>query len=245
MQDSPELEALFDQVYAELHQHNRSSEQSSGNIHDLSCEQNECIPEPYYSQLGSLLRRLHSTLQELGYDRSIEYAVGDALPDTVERLDFVRKVTAEAATKVLDATDSIKPIHQRLRAEMQQFAQQWQRCAQGSLSLEEFKQLVNDTLIFFQNAPSTLDLLQQHLTQIVMAQDFQDRTNQVLGRAIEITKTVESELVKLLVNGIPPDRKATINNDLLQGPVVNPDREGDRALINQAQVDALLESLGF
>ncbi|MCX8050414.1 MAG: protein phosphatase CheZ [Chlorobi bacterium] len=239
MNDSPELEALFDDVYRQVH----SDGKSTDNGRTSECP-SDCIPEPYYSQLGQLLRHLHTTLTELGYDRSIEYAVGDALPDTVERLDYVRRVTAEAATKVLDATDAIKPIYQHIRSDVEQLGMMWRACLEGKLSVDEFKQLAQRTTDFFHAAPQSLDTLHDYINKIIMAQDFQDRTNQVLSRAIELTKTVESELLKLLVNGIPPTRKASVESSLLNGPVVNPEREGD-VVVSQEQVDALLESLGF
>ncbi|MCX7929868.1 MAG: protein phosphatase CheZ [Chlorobi bacterium] len=239
MNDSPELEALFDDIYEQVHDSTRAAQ----SLQEAESP-NEGIPEPYYSQLGQLLRHLHSTLKQLGYDQSIEYAVGNALPDTVERLDYVRRVTAEAATKVLDATDAIKPIYYHLRLHIEQLGSAWQRCLSGELDLDQFKKLATDTKSFFHQAPEMLETLHTNITQIIMAQDFQDRTNQVLSRAIEITKTVESELIKLLVSGIPPTRKATIEQRLLNGPVVNPERDGD-VVVNQEQVDALLESLGF
>jgi chemotaxis protein CheZ len=81
-----------------------------------------------------------------------------------------------------------------------------------------------------------------YLTEIMMAQDFQDLTGQVIKKVIEVTQQMEQELVTLLVENAPSTVK--IDASLLNGPVINAKGRTD-VVTSQAQVDELLESLGF
>jgi chemotaxis protein CheZ len=80
--------------------------------------------------------------------------------------------------------------------------------------------------------------------EIMMAQDFQDLTGQVIKKIIEVTKTMEQQLVTLLLESAPPEVKAEFDTGLLNGPVINAAGRSD-VVTNQDQVDDLLESLGF
>ncbi|MOA11606.1 chemotaxis regulator CheZ [compost metagenome] len=61
---------------------------------------------------------------------------------------------------------------------------------------------------------------------------------------MDMVKTLESELLTVLIEYLPAEKKVELGTDLLQGPVVNPDGRSD-VVTNQQQVDDLLESLGF
>ncbi len=81
------------------------------------------------------------------------------------------------------------------------------------------------------------------LTDIMMAQDFHDLTGQVIQKVLKLAADFEAQLVKLLVESTPPEKR-TAQTDWMNGPVV--DAKGrDDVVTSQAQVDDLLESLGF
>jgi chemotaxis protein CheZ len=84
----------------------------------------------------------------------------------------------------------------------------------------------------------------QHLMDIMMAQDFQDLTGQVIMRVTEIAHDIESQLLQLLIDYSPADVKRDNANSLLNGPQINPNATPD-VVANQSQVDDLLDSLGF
>ena len=98
--------------------------------------------------------------------------------------------------------------------------------------------------------------LDQHLTDIMMAQDFHDLTGQVINRVVTLATTIETQLVELLLQTAPPEAlakqsaaasSAAPSNSLepaLQGPVINPDGNPE-VVTEQSQVDDLLASLGF
>jgi chemotaxis protein CheZ len=88
-----------------------------------------------------------------------------------------------------------------------------------------------------------------HLTEIMMAQDFHDLTGQVIARVVNLTATLERQLVELLIQTAPADAPmpampAQTERPHLPGPVVDPEHTPD-VVTSQSQVDDLLASLGF
>ncbi|MDQ3267870.1 MAG: protein phosphatase CheZ, partial [Pseudomonadota bacterium] len=82
------------------------------------------------------------------------------------------------------------------------------------------------------------------LTEIMMAQDFQDLTGQVIKKIVEVTQNLEKQLVELLVESSPSVANPDPHAGLLNGPVINASGRTD-VVTNQDQVDDLLESMGF
>jgi chemotaxis protein CheZ len=100
------------------------------------------------------------------------------------------------------------------------------------------------TQAFLHEVPKQTKATNAHLMDIMMAQDFQDLTGQVIKKIIEVTKNMEQQLVALLLENAPPSVKAEFDAGLLNGPVINAAGRTD-VVTNQDQVDDLLESLGF
>ena len=86
--------------------------------------------------------------------------------------------------------------------------------------------------------------IDNHLTDIMMAQDFHDLTGQVVAKVVSLAKNLEESLVKLLLSVVPPDQREKVDHAVLQGPVVNPEGRTD-VVSDQSEVDDLLASLGF
>ncbi|WP_174875267.1 protein phosphatase CheZ [Vogesella oryzae] len=235
--DSPDLEALFDSI---AQQNNATGSDTPVQIPaDMSPE----AVMGMYAQIGQMTRKLHDTLRELGYDKSLE-KVADAIPDAKDRLGYIATLTANAAERVLNATDIAKPIQDELQNQAQTLNQRWEKLFANQLSTAEFKQLALETRNYLAQVPKQTEATSNQLLEIVMAQDFQDLTGQVIKKVMEMVKTLENELLSVLIEYLPADRKMELNSDLLQGPVVNPDGRTD-VVTSQQQVDDLLESLGF
>ena len=196
-----------------------------------------------YSQVGHLTRQLHDTLRELGYDRSIEKAVGK-MPDARDRLNYISTLTEQAAVKTLNATEVAKPLQEELEANAKQLSARWQKMMDGHLGVDEFKQLVGQTREHLQDVPLKTKATSAQLMEIVMAQDFQDLTGQVIKKLADTVQQLENQLLQMLIASASEEKKKEIDNALLNGPVVNADGRTD-IVTNQAQVDDLLESLGF
>jgi chemotaxis protein CheZ len=196
-----------------------------------------------FARVGRLTRSLHESLRELGYDKVIEKAAA-AIPDTRDRLGYVVTMTEQAAERTFNAIDVAKPIQSQLSDDATGLSQQWDHLFACQLSITEFKTLVAETRSFLERVPQQTAIANAQLTEIMMAQDFQDLTGQVIKKTVEIVQTVEGELLRLLLDSHPRERRDDAAEGLMNGPLIKADGRDD-VVTNQAQVDDLLEQLGF
>jgi len=251
--DTDDLEALFDSIVAANTDTPapaapepvaEAAPAATGDATDAECAPCAGMNEPYYSQIGHLTRKLHDTLHDLGLDKSLEKAVDNTIPDARDRLAYIAAPTEKAAERVLNATDVAKPLQDQLDAGAANLSGQWDRLLKNELSIEDFKQLVTDTRGFLGTVTQHSKATNDQLLEIMMAQDFQDLTGQVIKKIVEMAKEMENQLLLVLLESSSPEKKAEMDTGLLNGPVVN--AEGRTDIVNsQEQVDDLLESLGF
>ncbi|OGS98589.1 MAG: protein phosphatase CheZ [Gallionellales bacterium RIFCSPLOWO2_12_FULL_59_22] len=232
--DSDDLEALFDSIVAA-----NAAETET----DCAVAGNEDGTGKVINQIGHMARKLHDTLRELGLNKEIEKAAA-SIPDARDRLNYVATLTQQAAERVLNATDAAQPILEKVEVESHRLSGQWQLLFEKKLDVMQFKELVMQTQAFLHEVPKQTKATNSHLMDIMMAQDFQDLTGQVIKKIIEVTKNMEQQLVSLLLENAPPSVKAEFDAGLLNGPVINAAGRSD-VVTNQDQVDDLLESLGF
>jgi chemotaxis protein CheZ len=114
----------------------------------------------------------------------------------------------------------------------------------NQLSVDEFKSLATDTRSFLKDGAEKATSTRAQLNEIMMAQDFQDLTGQVIKRVVDMVQVMESQLLQVLIEVMPEDKKAAAPEGLMNGPVVNSVGRDD-VVTTQEQVDDLLESLGF
>lgn len=229
-QDSPELEALFDSIAAA----NRDPEQSAA-----GASENDVV-----ARIGHLTRRLHDALGALGYDSMLQNAA-EAFPDARERLAYVATMTEQAAVRCLTAIEAAKPLQDALRADATTLAQEWDSLFHGRMQPDQFRDLALRTREYLGKVPQNTEATNVQLTEIMMAQDFQDLTGQVIKKITDMVQDVEQQLLKLLIEHAPAERRVAAESaGLLNGPVINANGRND-VVTSQAQVDELLESLGF
>ncbi|WP_079432694.1 protein phosphatase CheZ [Zoogloea sp. LCSB751] len=229
--DDDELQALFDSVASEYSVGEPAAEPE---VRPHSCD-------AVFNRIGVMTRQLHDTLRELGYDRSLQEAA-HAIPDARQRLTYIAEMTEQAASKVLNATDIAKPIQDRVEADADVLRARWDRLYANQLSPEEFRQLAAETRDFLGTVVTSSRDTSAQLMEIMMAQDFQDLTGQVIKKVVDLAQGLEKQLLQVLIETIPAERK--VEDGLLNGPVINAVGRDD-VVSNQEQVDDLLESLGF
>jgi len=200
-------------------------------------------PERVFSQLGQMTRGLHNLLRELGYDKTLE-KVANQLPDNRDRLNYIAAMTAKAAERALNAAEIAQPIQAQLAGGAQDLAGKWEKMFNKQLGVAEFRQLVLDTRSFLADVPTRTEATNAQLMEIIMAQDFQDLTGQVIKKVLEAAQNLEAQLLALLIETTPEEKRQTMDPGLLNGPVVNAAGRSD-VVTSQEQVDDLLESLGF
>jgi chemotaxis protein CheZ len=194
------------------------------------------------SRVGHMTRALHDNLRGLGFDQLAARAAHD-IPDARDRLDYVARMTEQAAQRVLNATEAAAPLQERMHADAAALAGDWQRALQAPFSEDQYRALAQQTLACLHATQDGAAQTRQHLMNIMMAQDFQDLTGQVIKKVTELAHGLEQQLLQLLVDYAPPEVRREVDTGLLNGPQINP--AGNDVVADQAQVDDLLESLGF
>jgi chemotaxis protein CheZ len=203
--------------------------------------------ESVYQRIGHLTRTLHDALRELGYDRELMDARNN-LPDARDRLAYIARVTGEAAEKVLNAVDRARSVQDELTERARGLRQRWQAVAayatDGKACTPAGKQLIDETCDFFSGVGSQTDRTNAILTDIMMAQDFHDLTGQVIRRIVTLARSLEEQLLRLLIESTPPGQRQRLDPARLEGPVVSASGRDD-VVADQQGVDDLLASLGF
>jgi len=204
-------------------------------------EQADSADKPMFERLGGIVRLLHDSLRELGYDRSLS-SVASEITDAQGRLEHVASLTEQAANKVLNAIDVGMPEQDALSKQAKDMETRWAQLYEGKLSVEEFKVLANDSRQFSARVNEVTELEKARLLEIMMAQDFQDITGQLIKKIVAITNKAEMELAQLLRDNAPAEVKAAHDSkpvELLNGP------SAVGVAMAQDDVDSLLADLGF
>ena len=194
-----------------------------------------------HQKIGLLTRQLHNSLNELGYAQQLRGSM-DELPDAQSRLSYIARLTGEAAEKVLGRVEQAKLQHDHLATETRRVTPALVADPVRAVATGEVMNYLTDVARVTQEAD-------EHLTEIMMAQDFHDLTGQVIARVVTLAATIEAQLLQLVIQTAPAGAAPMLApvpaaREALSGPVVDPENVAD-VVTDQSQVDDLLASLGF
>lgn len=193
-----------------------------------------------FDRLGRITRQLHEAMTELGLDHGL-HAITQEIPDARDRLSHVGHMTETAANKVLNLIDAGQPQCRTFKLDSdaitRAIGQLRQRKATDS---EELNDLLANCQMFGAQATQFAEDQNALLSEIMMTQDFQDLSGQIIKKVIDIISQTEKQLLELLMHSAPERFSNIIHPKAeLAGPQVP-----DKAL-KQDDVDDLLASLGF
>lgn len=195
-------------------------------------------------RIGNLTRMLRDSLRELGLDQAIAEAA-EAIPDARDRLDYVVQMTAQAAERALTSVEASQPHQDEMEKGANALTQRWDEWFENPIELADARELVTDTRKYLSDVPVHTRFTNSQLLEIMMAQDFQDLTGQVIKRMMDVIQEIERQLLMVLLENMPEQgtRTKRENDSLLNGPQVDTSKAG--IVASQDQVDDLLDSLGF
>lgn len=199
-----------------------------------------------YQDMGKLTRELHDAISNFGIDDSINKMAEKSIPDARERLNYVISKTDEAANKTLEAVEESIPICDELNKESIKLLETWNKFTARELSADEFRALSRDICDFFANTRK-LQTVKDDLTDVLLAQEYQDLTGQIIKKVINLVSEVEDKLIGLIkITGAPQVSTDEEEDDAhrLDGPPV-PSIAHKDTVSGQDEVDDLLSSLGF
>ncbi|MBP6019218.1 MAG: protein phosphatase CheZ [Burkholderiaceae bacterium] len=199
-------------------------------------------PEDLILRIAQLTRMLRESMRELGLDQAIKDAA-HAIPDARDRLHYVARMTEQAANRVLNAAEQMQPWQESMQSTAKALDQRWDQWFDQPVALDDARELVDATRSFIKDIPEKTQASQDTLMEIIMAQDFQDLTGQVIMKMLGVVTAIETELVQVLIDNVPKERREETDS-LLNGPQISPQGKTE-VVTSQDQVDDLLSSLGF
>lgn len=204
-----------------------------------------------FAEVGKLTRQLHDSLNNFQIDDRIKGLASEDIPDAQTRLLYVIEETEKAANTTMDAVENSMPIAESLNERIAAVLPEWKKLMTRQIELGEFKALCSDLDKLLEDASTDTAKLNSLLTEVLMAQGYQDLTGQVIRRVIELVKEVEHNLVDMLTafgdrdsSQSPQKNEQKTDKVKAEGPIIDA-QERDDVVSGQDDVDDLLSSLGF
>lgn len=224
-------------------------------------ELSEVRDQSLYREVGRLTRSLHEAIRNFRIEpRSMEQQEAlSMMADASDRLEYVVTMTAEAANRTMDLVEQTMPVANALRDEAAALRDQWQRLRRREMKPAEFRALYGRIDRFFVSMATDVETMYHSLSEILLAQDYQDLTGQVVQRVTALVKEFEEQMLSLVVMASHVDQLTGTAHSIEArhespelgesaekglGPQV---RAGERedVVSGQDDVDDLLSSLGF
>lgn len=211
----------------------------------------ERLREQLNAELNPELKRLTASAQSAlrrfrEQARIDELAVQD-VPDARKRLAQVVKITEDAAHRTLDLIERSSPLVDRWSHEAGQLLEEWNTYASRDLAaLSLWPERVQE---FLECATRDSEHVRRCLSNMLLAQGYQDLTGQIIGHVAELVSELETVLMQLvqLANGEDTRRMPVLklpleNHSRGVGPHV-PGIGDAVAVTGQDDIDALIASV--
>ena len=204
-----------------------------------------------FHEVGRLTRELHDAIKSFMIDSRLANIAETQMPDAAERLTYVIDMTEKAANTTLTAVEDAMPLAETLKADSGRLAASWEHFNARQMDVHDYRGMSRELEAFLHDTQANAAALNDKLSEVLMAQGYQDLTGQVIGRVIALVQDVEAKLVELVrLSGIPQGAGDSVQpdsdtaNTRAQGPIV-PGVDIVDAVQGQDEVDDLLSSLGF
>jgi chemotaxis protein CheZ len=194
-----------------------------------------------YQEVGRLARQLHDSLATMQEEERLLNFTRTDIPDAKDRLRYVVSMTERAAQNVLSIVERSVPIARAIGRKAEELHRRY-LAERGA----EDPELPQEICRFLSEARDDAGQLHGHLNEIMMAQEYQDITGQIIKKVVGLVQEVEESLLKMItITGHPRGGEAVKASAGVQGPhVPGVDEAADR-VSGQDDVDQLLVSLGF
>ena len=172
-------------------------------------------PGELLSELARITRELHEALDGVRVDPRLSELATEEIPDAREKLGWVLSLTEQAAHRVISFVEEGMPVASAL--------------ASGAVSDPADVRLEGKRLHAL-------------LSDILMAQSFQDLSGQAIRRVIGVAGELEGRLAELLVRSGAARREDRDTPSPARGGI---GAGADGQVRDQDEVDDLLSSMGF
>ncbi len=216
-------------------------------IHELVGELTTLRESALYQELGKLTREIHDSIKAFGNDERISELATEAIPDAKERLNFIVTKTDEAAHKTMEEAEETMNIVEAVSTRASSLHERWCQFRNRELSRQDFIILNDDVDKFLASIESESRNINGKMTDIMLAQDYQDITGQMIKQVVTMVQEVEEKLVRLVtISGASCqlDESVEKSGEIAVGPQL-PTASSANVMSTQGDVDDLLANLGF
>jgi chemotaxis protein CheZ len=205
--------------------------------------------EDLFVEIGKLTRNLHEALTNFQMDSRITDIAASEIPDAKERLNYVIDKTEEAANKTMDMVETCTERSNKMAKDSEDLLVEWKKLYNRELEPGDFRKLCKKIETHLEKNKDDADDLHRELSDVLLAQDYQDLTGQVIRQVITLVHDVEESMVHIIkmfgsMDGYNKAKDETVKKGGVEGPVVNVEKRDD-VVQGQDEVDDLLSSLGF
>ena len=205
-----------------------------------------------YAQVGTLTRGLHDAIKSFAEDERLRMIANVDIPKASERLSSIISMTDSAASRTLDAVDECAPMIHDLNDSIDKLLPAWSSLMKGRIDRDNFVSLCRNVDMLIKDTQHQALKLSEQLNVILMAQDYQDLTGQMIQKVIALVSEVEEKLLQFLMHFSDDEQKkllhgtdAAVDGLVPQGPATGDSLQSEKIAANQEDVDDLLASLGF
>ena len=181
-----------------------------------------------FKDVGLITRKLHDSINEFksSIDSGLDKLTNESVPNAVDKLQFVMTRTEDAANKTM-------AIIERYFDEADDFSKHIDNVTGPDESLNYLK--------------TFKEAMDNDLTEILTAQQFQDITGQTIKKVIALVNTVEVELVGLIsTHGMPLKVETSDEENPATKQTENDWADAEsHEKVSQSDVEALLGDFGF
>lgn len=207
--------------------------------------------EGLFKQVGQLTRQLHDALGNFAIGEQVTHIVNsDEIGNARERLSYVIEKTSDSAHRTLEAVEQMQPLTENLRDSSEQMIEEWDRFKRREMDAQDFREMAKHISDFLEKTRSDSTSICSSLSDVMLAQDYQDLTGQIIRQVIDVVSDVEDSLVQIVrcrgagVCEAPVLEEEQGKDIKAEGPQVNQE-SNNNVMSSQDDVDDLLSSLGF
>ena len=195
-----------------------------------------------------LTREIHDTIRSFASDDRVAAIAQEEIPDAKERLQFIVTKTDEAAHRTMTGAEETVSMIDDFSERARGMRDRWCRFRKRELSKQEFVTLYQDLDHFLEAIDDESQAIHGKMTEIMLAQDYQDITGQMIKQVVNMVQEIEEKLVRLVtISGDSvnqPEQEAEKKAENAEGPQL-PSADKKDVAQSQGDVDDLLASLGF
>lgn len=205
--------------------------------------------EDLFIEIGKLTRHLHEALTNFQLDSRITDLAASEIPNAKDRLNYVITKTEEAANKTMDKVDQCHQMADLIKQDSEDLLSEWQKLYRRELEPGDFRKLCKRIESHLVKNNNSANELHSKLSDVLLAQDYQDLTGQVIRQVITLVQDVEDSMVNVIkmfgnMEGYDEAKDVVKVTEGVEGPITNKEKRDD-VVSGQDEVDDLLSSLGF